>query len=101
MKRKSEVKRSTAETNISIELNLDGGDRYKIDTPIGFLNHMLELLAKHALFDLNITASGDVQVDSHHLIEDIGICLGQAIRDALGDKVGIRRYGFFILPMDE
>jgi imidazoleglycerol-phosphate dehydratase len=101
LSRKSEVKRSTTETNINIELNLDGTDRYKIDTPIGFFNHMLELLAKHALFDLNITASGDVEVDSHHLIEDVGICLGQAIKNALGDRAGIRRYGFFIMPMDE
>lgn len=101
MSRKSEVKRRTAETDIDIELNLDGGADYKIETPIGFFNHMLELLAKHALFDLRIKASGDVEVDDHHLIEDVGICLGQAIKSALGDKAGIKRYGFFILPMDE
>ena len=101
MSRKSEVKRRTAETDIDIELNLDGGADYKIETTIGFFNHMLELLAKHALFDLRIKASGDVEVDDHHLIEDVGICLGQAIKSALGDKAGIKRYGFFILPMDE
>ena len=101
MSRKSEIKRKTAETDISIELNLDGEGRYKIETPIGFFNHMIELLAKHALFDIKVTANGDIEVDSHHLIEDMGICLGKAIKDALGDKSGIRRYGFFILPMDE
>jgi len=95
------VKRNTNETQIVMKLNIDGSGKYGIDTPVGFLNHMLELLAKHGLFDLDIKATGDINVDEHHLVEDIGIVLGQAFFKALGDKRGICRFGFFILPMDE
>lgn len=95
------IKRDTNETQISITLNLDGTGKYEVDTDIGFLNHMLELFAKHALFDLEITARGDTKFDDHHLIEDVGIVLGQAIKQAAGDKKGINRYGFMLLPMDE
>lgn len=95
------VKRDTNETQISLTLNLDGTGKYEIDTDIGFLNHMLELFAKHGLFDLKIVARGDTQYDDHHLIEDVGIVLGQAIKQAAGDKKGIKRYGFMLLPMDE
>lgn len=95
------IKRDTTETQISITLNLDGTGKYEVDTDIGFLNHMLELFAKHALFDLEITARGDTEFDDHHLIEDVGIVLGQAIKQAAGDKKGINRYGFMLLPMDE
>lgn len=100
-KREIVVKRKTTETEIEIKLNLDGSGKYNIDSPVGFLNHMLELFAKHGLFDLDIKAAGDIQVDEHHLVEDIGIVLGQAFLRALGDKKGICRFGFFILPMDE
>lgn len=95
------IKRNTDETQINLTINLDGSGKYKIDTNIGFLNHMLELFAKHGLFDLKIIARGDTQYDDHHLIEDVGIVLGQAIKEAAGDKRGIRRYGFMLLPMDE
>ena len=95
------VKRDTNETQISLTLNLDGTGQYEVDTDIGFFNHMLELFAKHGLFDLEITARGDVKYDDHHLIEDVGIVLGQAIKQAAGDKKGIKRYGFTLLPMDE
>lgn len=100
-KREIIFRRKTTETEIKIKLNLDGTGKYNIDTPVGFLNHMLELFAKHGLFDLGIKAAGDIQVDEHHLVEDVGIVLGQAFSKALGDKRGINRYGFFILPMDE
>ena len=99
--RKATIERNTNETQIKLELNLDGTGQYNIDTPIGFLNHMLELFSKHGLFDLTVQATGDVAYDDHHIIEDIGIVLGQAISKAIGDKKGINRYGFFILPMDE
>jgi len=99
--RKAEVERKTNETEIKIKLNLDGTEKRKIDTGIGFLNHMLELFAKQGLFDLEIKAIGDLQVDEHHTVEDVGIVLGQAFKKALGEKKGIKRYGFFILPMDE
>lgn len=99
--RKSYVKRDTKETQIEIELNVDGSGKYEVDTDNGFLNHMLELFAKHGLFDLKITARGDVEFDDHHLIEDVGIALGQAIKQAAGDKMGINRYGYMLLPMDE
>lgn len=99
--RTAKVKRETKETNISLSLNIDGSGIYDIKTPIGFLNHMLELFARHGMFDLDIKAIGDIQVDEHHLLEDIGIVLGQAFFEALKDKKGINRYGFFILPMDE
>lgn len=101
MKRKTTIYRKTNETNIRISLNIDGTGKREIDTPIGFLNHMLNLFAKHGLFDLSIKATGDTYIDEHHTVEDIGIVLGEAFRKALGEKKGIKRYGFFILPMDE
>ncbi len=97
----AEITRNTKETQIELTLNLDGSGKYNINTPVGFLNHMLELFAKHGLFDLEIKATGDIQVDEHHLVEDMGIVLGQAFFQAIGDRKGINRYGFFILPMDE
>ncbi|MDR1744831.1 MAG: imidazoleglycerol-phosphate dehydratase HisB [Planctomycetota bacterium] len=100
-KRTASIKRSTAETRIELDLNLDGSGAGRIDTGVGFFDHMLTLLARHALFDLTITAKGDTHVDAHHTVEDVGICLGQALAQALGDKKGIARYGFFLLPMDE
>ena len=99
--RTSEIKRSTAETDISLTLNLDGTGCSDIQTGCGFLDHMLTLFAKHGRFDLNISCQGDTYVDDHHTVEDIGICLGKAFREALGDKKGITRYGSTILPMDE
>lgn len=101
LERTSAITRKTAETNITLHLRLDGSGQNKIQTGVGFLDHMLVLLAKHALIDLEITAVGDLQVDAHHTTEDVGICLGQAIRECLGDKVGIRRYGHMVLPMEE
>lgn len=95
------VVRNTKETQIRIELDLDSHGEYDISTPLGFLNHMLELFAKHGSFNLKVEAKGDMDFDDHHTIEDIGIALGDAIRQALGDKKGIRRYGSMILPMDE
>lgn len=99
--RKSLIERETKETRISMELGLDGNGKADIDTGIGFLDHMLTLMAFHGGFDLKIICKGDLNVDSHHTAEDLGITLGEAFRDALGDKVGIERYGFMILPMDE
>jgi imidazoleglycerol-phosphate dehydratase len=99
--RTSTVRRETAETRISLTVDLDGTGRSQVDTGVAFLDHMLVLLAKHASIDLTVEARGDVAVDYHHTVEDTGIVLGQALREALGDKAGIRRYGFFILPMDE
>ena len=101
MNRKAIINRKTKETDITVSLNLDGIGKKEIDTPIGFLNHMLDLFAKHGLFDLNVKATGDIYIDEHHTVEDIGIVLGEAFAKALGDKRGINRYGFFILPMDE
>lgn len=98
--RKSQITRNTTETKISVKLTLDGTGKYKIDTGIGFFNHMLELFSKHSLIDLKIEAKGDLNVDEHHIIEDTGIVLGEALKKALGDKKGIQRYGF-LLPMDE
>ena len=97
----SEIQRNTAETKISLKLNLDGRGKSDVDTGVGFLNHMLTLFAAHGRFDLSVTCSGDADVDDHHSVEDIGICLGQAFQAALGDKRGITRYGSFLLPMDE
>ena len=97
----SEIQRNTAETKISLKLNLDGRGKSDVDTGVGFLNHMLTLFAAHGRFDLSVTCSGDTDVDDHHSVEDIGICLGQAFQAALGDKRGITRYGSFLLPMDE
>lgn len=99
--RTSEVKRKTAETDIALTLNLDGSGASKIDSGCGFLDHMLTLFAKHGGFDLDVTCKGDTHVDMHHTCEDIGISLGKAFCEALGDKRGITRYGDMILPMDE
>lgn len=96
-----ELTRKTAETAITLSLNLDGTGRSVIDTGCGFLNHMLTLFASHGRFDLNVSCVGDVDVDDHHTVEDIGICLGEAFKQALGEKKGIIRYGQMILPMDE
>lgn len=101
MARTASIKRKTNETDIVLDLNLDGTGKHKIDTKIGFFNHMLELLACHSGFDLDISCNGDVDVDGHHTVEDVGIVLGQAINDALGNKVGIARYADRAVPMDE
>jgi imidazoleglycerol-phosphate dehydratase len=100
-KREAEVKRITKETSIELKLGLEGTGQYKIETGIPFLNHMLSLFARHGLFDLKIEAKGDLEVDIHHTNEDVGICLGEAVKKALGDKRGIKRFGFFYVPMDE
>ena len=99
--RTASIQRKTAETEISLELNLDGTGQAAIATGVGFFDHMLTLLAKHAAIDLTVKAKGDLQVDQHHTVEDVGICFGRTLRDALGDKAGIRRYGHFTLPMEE
>ncbi len=101
MARTADISRQTAETKVELKLNLDGAGHAHIQTGVGFLDHMLTLLAKHAVIDLEIEAQGDLQVDQHHTVEDVGICLGQALKQALGDKAGIHRYGFFTLPMEE
>ncbi len=101
MSRTSKITRNTKETRISLELDLDGSGKYEIETGIPFFNHMLELFARHGLFDLKIQAEGDIAIDYHHTVEDVGIVLGQAFKAAVGDKAGMNRYGFFILPMDE
>ena len=100
-RRLATVARKTAETDITLTLALDGQGTSKIDTGVPFFDHMLTLFAKHGLFDLTVKAHGDVDVDYHHTVEDVGLVLGQAFKEALGDKLGIRRYGFFFLPMDE
>ena len=97
----AEVVRKTSETQIEITLCLDGSGRGEISTGVPFLDHMLDLFSRHGFFDLTIKARGDIEIDYHHLVEDLGICLGQAFKNALGNKSGIRRYGFFLLPMDE
>ena len=99
--RSATVQRKTAETDIALTLAIDGRGASSIDTGVPFFDHMLTLFAKHGLFDLTVKAKGDVDVDYHHTVEDVGLVLGQAFKEALGDKVGIKRYGFFILPMDE
>lgn len=99
--RQAEIRRTTRETNIALTLNIDGKGFADIDTGCGFLNHMLELLAFHGSFDLTVRCKGDTQVDDHHTVEDVGIALGQAFFNALGEKKGIMRYGNFLLPMDE
>lgn len=99
--RTASIQRDTRETQIKLSLNLDGAGRAEISTGCGFLDHMLELFARHGDFDLSVTCHGDTQVDYHHSVEDIGICLGQVFQEALGDKRGIVRYGQFLLPMDE
>jgi imidazoleglycerol-phosphate dehydratase len=101
MTRTASIQRKTNETEIHLELNLDGSGQAEVKTGVGFLDHMLELLAKHGAFDIRVAARGDLHVDQHHTVEDTGICLGQAFREALGDKAGIRRYGHFTLPMEE
>ena len=101
MNRRAKIERETTETRIQLELVLDGTGQAEIVTGVGFFDHMLALLAKHAAFDLTINAAGDLEVDQHHTVEDVGICLGQALNTALGDRAGIRRYGHFTLPMDE
>ena len=100
-RRSAEIVRKTRETDIRLTLDLDGQGRADVHTGIGFLDHMLELFARHALVDLTVACTGDLHVDGHHTTEDVGICLGQAIDRALGDRAGIRRYGHAILPMDE
>lgn len=95
------LERETKETNIRASLNVDGSGKSEINTGVPFFDHMLTLFAAHGLFDLEVSASGDVDVDYHHTVEDVGIVLGQLFKDAIGDKKGMRRYGFFILPMDE
>ena len=99
--RTSEISRKTKETDIRLSLNIDGKGNNEIDTGIGFFDHMLEGFSKHGFFDLNVKINGDLNVDGHHSVEDCGIVLGEAIRKAIGDKAGIRRYGHFTLPMDE
>ena len=101
MNRTASCTRTTKETDIALTLNLDGTGKTRIDTGVGFFDHMLDGLARHGLFDLTVTVKGDLDVDCHHTIEDTGIVLGQAILEAIGDKAGIRRYGHFMLPMDE
>jgi imidazoleglycerol-phosphate dehydratase len=101
MPRTATFDRKTAETQIRVELNLDGSGVSNIATGVGFFDHMLTLLAKHAAIDLNVQAQGDLHVDQHHTVEDTGIAIGQALKQALGDKAGIRRYGHFTLPMEE
>ena len=99
--RKATIARKTAETDISVEINLDGTGTYSNQTGVGFFDHMLDQLARHALFDLTVRAEGDLHIDDHHTVEDTGIALGQALAKALGDKAGIRRYGECALPMDD
>jgi imidazoleglycerol-phosphate dehydratase len=99
--RQATIERNTKETQIALSLNLDGSGEGTIDTGIGFFNHMLELLKKHALVDLSVTAKGDLDVDYHHTVEDVGLVLGKALNEALGDRKGLTRYGFASIPMDE
>lgn len=99
--RSAKIERTTKETQISLSLKLDGSGKQRIATGVGFLDHMLSLFAQHGIFDVNLRAKGDQEVDDHHLVEDVGICLGQAIKQAVGDKRGLVRYGSACLPMDE
>ena len=101
MERKASLTRTTKETDIKLELNIDGTGENQIETGIGFFDHMLTGFSKHGFFDLNVSVKGDLEVDGHHTVEDTGIVLGNAIKEAIGDKVGIKRYGYFILPMDD
>lgn len=101
MAREASIQRQTAETRVQLTLQFDQSEPVQISTGVGFLDHMLELFARHGAFGLEVTAKGDLHVDQHHTVEDVGICLGQALREALGDKRGIRRYGHFTLPMEE
>ena len=99
--RVAEIERKTGETDIRLAINIDGSGTVQSRTGVPFMDHMLELFGRHGLFDLDVQAQGDVDVDYHHTVEDIGIVLGQAVKQAIGDKLGIERYGFFLLPMDE
>jgi imidazoleglycerol-phosphate dehydratase len=99
--RRAAVERNTKETQIKLTVGLDGSGERRIVTPVPFLNHMLETFARHGLFDLEVEARGDVEIDAHHTVEDVGICLGQAFRQALGDRQGIARFGDALVPMDE
>jgi len=99
--RKAKISRKTKETDVKLELELDGKGSYEIKTPVPFLSHMLELFSKHGLLDMKLKAKGDTRVDDHHLVEDAGICLGLALKKALGAKKGLERYGYILLPMDE
>ncbi len=101
MARTAQIRRETGETKIDLTLDLDGAGRAAVDTGVGFFDHMLTLLARHSLIDLTIKAQGDLHVDAHHTVEDVGICYGKALAQALGDKAGIRRYGDATVPMDE
>lgn len=101
MERKAEISRKTKETDIKLELNLDGTGKSDINTGVGFFDHMMDGFTRHGLFDLKLRCNGDLEVDAHHTVEDCGIVLGNAIKEAVGDKKGIKRYGHFILPMDE
>ncbi len=101
MERIAEVKRKTKETDICVKLNLDGEGKSIVNTGIGFFDHMLEGFSKHGFFDLEVDIVGDLEVDGHHTVEDAGIVLGNAVKEAIGDKKGIKRYGYFILPMDD
>jgi imidazoleglycerol-phosphate dehydratase len=101
MPRTTSIHRATAETDIDLSLNLDGTGQAKVSTGVGFFDHMLTHVAKHGLFDLSVTCRGDLHIDAHHTVEDVGICFGQAIAQAVGDKAGIRRYGDATVPMDE
>lgn len=101
MLRKTSFQRTTKETDIKIELNIDGKGKTDVLTPINFLNHLLSNFAKHGLFDLKIRARGDIEIDQHHTVEDVGICLGEAFKTVLGDKKGINRSGYFVFPLDE
>src|ERR1051326_7903952 len=101
MARSAEIRRETGETNIKLSLNLDGRGTAQVATGVGFFDHMLDLLARHSLMDLSVEAQGDLHVDAHHTVEDVGICFGKALAQALGDKAGIRRYGDATGPMDE
>lgn len=101
MSRSATINRNTGETDITVTLELDGSGKTNIDTGIGFLDHMLDCFARHGLFDISVSCKGDLKVDSHHTAEDIGIVIGQTIREAVGDKAGIRRYGSCLLPMDD
>jgi imidazoleglycerol-phosphate dehydratase len=99
--RQASIERNTTETRIRVVLNLDGSGAYSIDTGVGFLDHMLEQLSRHSLIDLDVTAEGDLHIDAHHTTEDVGIAIGQAVAQALGDRRGIARYGSAVVPMDE
>ena len=101
MKRTAKVTRKTLETNISVEINIDGSGKSDLNSGIGFLDHMMEQISRHGLFDITVKAEGDLHIDAHHTVEDIGITLGQAFLKAMGDKLGIRRYGHAYVPLDE